>query len=166
MLKSLLQAIAASVIAVGALVAPANAAHHEKNIVDTAAAAGSFSTLLAAAQAAGLAETLANDGPFTVFAPTDEAFAALPDGTVETLLKAENKDQLRAILLYHVVPGATYAGDLQGKSLSVETAGGQNLTIDATDGVKVGGDASVVSADVAASNGVIHVIDKVLLPQS
>ena len=135
------------------------------DIVDTAVGAGSFGTLVAAVQAAGLVDTLKSEGPFTVFAPTDEAFAALPEGTVETLLKPENKDQLTKILTYHVLPGAVGSGDIAGKELSVTTVAGLDLAIDATDGVKVG-EATVISADVATSNGVIHVIDTVLLPAS
>ncbi|WP_299284046.1 fasciclin domain-containing protein [uncultured Tateyamaria sp.] len=133
------------------------------DIVDTAVAAGSFTTLVAAVQAAGLVDTLKSPGPFTVFAPTDEAFAALPAGTVENLLKPENKDQLTAILTYHVVPGQTLAADLAGQRLSVATVNGANLHIDGRNGVKVE-KANVIQADVLASNGVIHVIDKVLLP--
>jgi uncharacterized surface protein with fasciclin (FAS1) repeats len=135
----------------------------QADIVDTAIANGSFNTLVAAVQAAGLVETLKGPGPFTVFAPTDEAFAALPEGTVETLLLPENRDQLTAILTYHVIPGAVMSGDIAGQTLSVATVNGANLAIDATDGVRVN-DATVVAADVTASNGVIHVIDSVLLP--
>ena len=134
-----------------------------KNIVETASAAGKFKTLLAAAQAAGLAGTLQGDGPFTVFAPTDEAFAKLPKGTVETLLKPENKDKLAAILKYHVVPGNVKLA----KALEVgqgKTVLGPSLGINFTDGrVKIG-TANLVTADIAASNGTIHVIDSVLLP--
>lgn len=133
------------------------------DIVEVAQSAGSFETLVAAVSAADLVDTLKSDGPFTVFAPTDEAFAALPAGTVETLLKPENKDQLTAILTYHVLPGKVMAGDLAGKRLSPATVSGKTLKVDGRNGVKVGG-ANVVSADIAASNGVIHVIDKVLLP--
>ena len=132
-------------------------------IVDVAASAGSFETLVAAVKAAGFVETLSVEGPFTVFAPTDEAFAALPEGTVEDLLKPENKDQLTAILTYHVVPGKVKSKDLAGKTLAPATVNGATVAIDATDGVVVGG-ANVVKADVKASNGIIHVIDAVLLP--
>lgn len=135
----------------------------DPDIVDTAVAAGSFTTLVAAVQAAGLVDTLKGPGPFTVFAPTDDAFAALPAGTVETLLKPENKDQLVAILTYHVVPGQTLAADLAGQRLGVATVNGKNLHIDGRNGVRVE-NATVTAADVLASNGVIHVIDKVLLP--
>ncbi|NBB82819.1 MAG: fasciclin domain-containing protein [Alphaproteobacteria bacterium] len=133
------------------------------DIVDTAIAADDFNTLVAAVQAAGLVETLKGDGPFTVFAPTDAAFAALPEGTVETLLMPENRDQLTAILTYHVVPGEVTSDQLAGQTLSATTVQGSDLAIDATDGVMVN-DATVVAADVMASNGVIHVIDTVLLP--
>jgi len=135
----------------------------DKNIVETAVAADGFNTLVAAVQAAGLVDTLSGPGPFTVFAPTDEAFAALPEGTVENLLKPENKDQLVAVLTYHVVPGAAMSKDLAGKTVSPVTVQGSTVDIDATNGVKVDG-ATVVAADVAASNGVIHVIDQVILP--
>lgn len=135
----------------------------QMDIVETAVANGSFTTLVAAVQAAGLVDTLKGPGPFTVFAPTDEAFAALPDGTVETLLRPENRDQLTAILTYHVIPGAVMSSDIAGQSLSVTTVNGAALAIDATDGVRVN-DATVIAADVTASNGVIHVIDRVLLP--
>jgi len=133
------------------------------DIVDTAVAAGSFNTLVAAVQAADLVDTLKSPGPFTVFAPTDEAFAALPAGTVENLLKPENKDQLVAILTYHVLTGQTLAADLAGQRLSVPTVNGANVHIDGRNGVKVE-KANVIQADILASNGVIHVIDKVLLP--
>ncbi|WP_299811150.1 fasciclin domain-containing protein [uncultured Roseibium sp.] len=137
----------------------------DKDIVDTAVEAGSFNTLVAAVQAAGLVETLKGEGPFTVFAPTDEAFAALPEGTVEDLLKPENKDKLVAILTYHVVPGKVMSADIAGKKASVATVQGSEISVDATDGVKVDG-ATVVSADIEASNGVIHVIDAVILPKT
>ena len=118
-----------------------------QDIVDTAIAAGQFGTLVAAVQAADLVDTLKSEGPFTVFAPTDEAFAALPEGTVENLLKPENKDQLIAVLTYHVVPGAVMSGDIAGKYLEVATVQGSDLSIDATMGVKVD-NATVVSADI------------------
>ncbi|MFK8075594.1 MAG: fasciclin domain-containing protein [Granulosicoccus sp.] len=135
----------------------------KKDIVDTAVEAGSFNTLVAAVQAADLVDTLKGEGPFTVFAPTDEAFAALPEGTVENLLKAENKDQLVAVLTYHVVAGKVMSSDIAGKTMDAATVQGQNLSVDATDGVMIN-NAKVVSADIKASNGVIHVVDKVLLP--
>ncbi len=134
------------------------------DIVDTAAGAGQFNTLVAAAKAAGVVPVLKSKGPFTVFAPTDAAFAALPPGTVEDLLKPKNKAKLAAILKYHVLPGAVKAGDVAGKKLSVKTAEGQPVSVDGTMfGVQVN-DAHVVQADIMASNGVIHVVDKVLLP--
>ena len=136
---------------------------HSMDIVDTAVDAGSFGTLVAAVQAAGLVETLKGEGPFTVFAPTDAAFAALPEGTVENLLKPENKDQLVAVLTYHVLSGKVMSGDIAGKELSAATVQGSELDIDATDGVTVDG-ANVVTADIETSNGVIHVVDAVLLP--
>lgn len=132
------------------------------DIADTAAAAGSFTTLLAAAEAAGLVDALKGEGPLTVFAPTDEAFAKLPEGTVENLLKPENKDQLAGILKLHVVAGKVKSKDLAGKQIEAETLNG-TVSIDGTDGVTVNG-AKVISADVKASNGIIHVIDTVLLP--
>ena len=134
-----------------------------KDIVDTAAGAGQFKTLVAAIEAAGLVDTLKGDGPFTVFAPTDEAFAKLPAGTVDDLLKPENKDKLVAILTYHVVPGKIMAADIAGKSTAVKTVQGDTLDVDATDGVKVD-KAEVVKADIDATNGVIHVIDSVVMP--
>ncbi len=135
------------------------------DIVDIAANAGSFNTLVAAVQAAGLVDTLKSDGPFTVFAPTDEAFAKLPEGTVETLLKPENKDKLVAILTYHVVPGRIAASDARGKEIALATVQGSTVDIDGTGkGVRVDG-ANVVTADIDASNGIIHVIDTVILPE-
>ncbi|WP_281972158.1 fasciclin domain-containing protein [Ruegeria faecimaris] len=134
------------------------------DIVDTAVSAGSFTTLVAAVQAAGLVDTLKGDGPFTVFAPTDEAFAALPEGTVETLLLPENKDQLVAILTYHVVPAKVMSGDIAGKRAKVLTVQGDRLSVNGKNGVKVNG-AKVVQADIEASNGVIHVVDAVILPE-
>ncbi|MEP3429113.1 MAG: fasciclin domain-containing protein [Roseibium sp.] len=148
------------------LVLPLSAAKaSDKDIVDTAVGAGSFTTLVAAVQAAGLADTLKGDGPFTVFAPTDEAFAKLPAGTVETLLKPENKDKLVAILTYHVVSGKVMSGDIAGKKADVATVQGSDISVDATNGVKIN-DATVVSADIETSNGVIHIIDTVILPAS
>jgi len=134
------------------------------DIVETAVAAGQFSTLVAAVQAAGLVETLQGEGPFTVFAPTDAAFAALPEGTVENLLKPENKDQLIAILTYHVVSGKIMSADIAGKTAEVATLQGGNLSVNATNGVMIN-NATVVSADIETSNGVIHVIDTVVLPK-
>ena len=134
------------------------------DIVDTAIAAGSFKTLTAALQAAGLVDTLKGKGPFTVFAPTDDAFAKLSPGTVDDLLKPENKDKLTAILTYHVLPGKVMSKQLAGKKLDPKTVNGATVAIDATGGgVKVK-DAKVIKADIVTSNGVIHVIDTVLLP--
>lgn len=135
----------------------------KKDIVDTAAGAGQFETLVAAVEAAGLVETLKGEGPFTVFAPTDEAFAALPDGTVESLLEPENQEQLQAILTYHVVPGKIMAEDAMAAD-SATTVQGQDITITTMDGSVMINDATVVQADIEASNGVIHVIDAVLMP--
>lgn len=146
--------------AITAFAFPASAAN--KDIVDTAIEAESFTTLVAALEAAGLVDTLKGEGPFTVFAPTDDAFAALPAGTVEELLKPENKDQLVAILTYHVVPGMVMSSDLSDGMMAA-TVQGQEVTIMTADGVKVN-DANVVSADIVASNGVIHAIDAVLMP--
>ena len=134
-----------------------------QDIDDTAIAAGQFNTLVAAVQAAGLVDVLKGDGPFTVFAPTDDAFAALPEGTVENLLKPENKDQLVAVLTYHVVPGKIMSSDIAGEKTEVASVEGSELSVDATDGVKVDG-AVVVAADIETTNGVIHVIDQVVLP--
>lgn len=134
------------------------------DIVDTAVAAGSFTTLVAAVQAAGLVETLKGAGPFTVFAPSDDAFAALPAGTVDELVKPENKEKLAAILLLHVLPGAIKSTDIAGTQVDAVTAGGNTVHVDGTDGVTVDG-AKVVTADITCSNGVIHVIDAVLLPK-
>jgi uncharacterized surface protein with fasciclin (FAS1) repeats len=136
------------------LAAPAFAGGHSKDIVDTAVEAGNFTTLVAAVEAAGLVETLKGEGPFTVFAPTDEAFAALPEGTVEGLL--EDIDALTAILTYHVVPGKVMSGDLSD-GMMAETVEGSSITIGTEGGVTVDG-ANVVAADIEASNGVIHVM--------
>ena len=133
------------------------------DIVEVAAADGRFTTLVAAIEAAGLDETLQGEGPFTVFAPTDEAFAALPEGTVEDLLKPENRDTLVAVLTYHVVPGKVMSSDIAGQEMEVATVQGSTVEIDAMDGVMVDG-AHVIIADVDASNGVIHVIDAVIMP--
>jgi len=138
------------------------------DIVDIAASNPNFSTLVAAVQAAGLVETLKGPGPFTVFAPTNDAFAALPAGTVDSLLLPENKDQLVSILTYHVVPGAVTSDQLIGQTIDVATVQGQTVRVNGMGGkygaaVRVN-DANVTSADIIATNGVIHVIDKVLLP--
>lgn len=136
------------------------ASHDSKDIVDTAVAAGSFNTLVAAVKAAGLVDTLKSPGPFTVFAPTDEAFAKLPEGTVEALLK--DKDKLTAVLTYHVVAGKMMAADVVGNS-AIQTVQGQSLQISTSDGVKVD-NANIIKTDIQTSNGVIHVIDTVVLP--
>lgn len=144
-------------------VAAADHTKDGKDIVDTAVAAGSFKTLAAALKAGGLLETLKGAGPFTVFAPTDEAFAKLPKGTVEDLLKPENKEKLVAILTYHVVAGKATAADVT-KMTSAKTVNGKELKLKVTDAGVMVNDAKVITADVHASNGVIHVIDTVLLP--
>jgi len=135
-----------------------------KDIVDTAAGAGQFTTLVAAVQAAGLADTLKGDGPFTVFAPTDEAFAKLPAGTVDDLLKPENKDKLVAILTYHVVPGKVMAADVV-KLDEAKTVNGKMVDIKVEGETVMVNDAKVTKADIVTSNGVIHVIDSVMLPK-
>ena len=140
--------------------APASAA---KDIVDTAVGAGQFKTLAAALTAAGLVDTLKATGPFTVFAPTDAAFAKLPEGTIAELLKPENKEKLTAILTYHVVGSKAMAKDVAGLT-SVKTVNGKELPLKVVDGKVTVGNATVTAADVDASNGVIHVIDTVLLP--
>ena len=135
----------------------------KKDIVDTAVSAGQFNTLVAALKAGELVGVLKGSGPFTVFAPTDEAFKALPKGTVELLLKPENKSKLIAILSYHVVSGKTVSSEIAGKMLTAKTVQGGTVNIDGTNGVRIN-NASVVKTDIMASNGVIHVIDKVLMP--
>jgi uncharacterized surface protein with fasciclin (FAS1) repeats len=152
---------AVAVIGITACAAGTNAA--DKTIVDTAASAGQFKTLTAAIGAAGLADTLKGPGPFTVFAPTDEAFAKLPPGTVESLLKPENKDQLVAILTYHVVPGNVTATEVV-KLKQADTVNGKPLSVAVSGGTVRINDATVKATDIAASNGVIHVIDSVILP--
>ena len=136
---------------------------HSKDIVDTAVGAGSFTTLAAALTAAGLVDTLKGEGPFTVFAPTDDAFAALPEGTVATLLLPENKDKLISILTYHVVAGKVMSGDLSNNMMATTVQGGQ-IKIMTEGGVTVDG-VNVITADIEASNGVIHVVDSVILPK-
>ena len=145
------------------VIGPANSAG-EMDIVDTAVQAGNFGTLAAALEAAGLIETLKGDGPFTVFAPTDEAFAKLPEGTVQDLLKPENKDQLTAILTYHVVSGAVMAEQVVGLS-EAKTVNGQSVDISVNGSMVKVDEAMVVATDIMASNGVIHVIDSVILPE-
>ncbi|MCB1070720.1 MAG: fasciclin domain-containing protein [Kiritimatiellae bacterium] len=168
--------ILATIIAVGSAGAvyaascgsTADHSHAEKaakpDIVDTAVAAGSFNTLVAAVQAADLVDVLKGDGPFTVFAPTDEAFAKLPAGTVESLLKPENKDQLVAILTYHVVPGNVTAEQVVGLN-SATTVQGNNIAISVVDGAVKVDEANVIKTDIMTGNGVIHVIDSVILPK-
>ena len=141
--------------------APARAS----DIVDTAVAAGSFKTLATALQAAGLISTLKGPGPFTVFAPTDTAFAALPAGTVEQLLKPENKARLTAILTYHVIPARVMAADVAGKKVNPTTVEGKILAVNGMGATIKVNDATVTKPDIVADNGVIHVIDKVLLPK-
>ncbi|QPH54307.1 fasciclin domain-containing protein [Pontivivens ytuae] len=153
-------------VAAAALAFAAPAAAQEADIVDTAVAAGSFETLVAAVQAAGLVDVLKGDGPFTVFAPTDAAFAALPEGTVESLLLEENRDQLVEILTYHVIPGEVMSSDIAGTDVAAVTVQGEAISVSGLgSGVTVNSGANVVQADVEASNGVIHVIDSVLLPE-
>lgn len=144
------------------LISPASARNAQKDIVDTAVEAGSFTTLAKALQAAGLIETLKGAGPFTVFAPTDEAFAKLPAGTVESLLN--NPEKLRKILLYHVVPGRVLAKDVV-KIKAAKTAEGSSLRVTASKAGVMVDSANVVKTDILTSNGVIHVIDSVMLPQ-
>ena len=160
--RTLLGATAAAGL-VAASFSSSFAGGHTKDIVDTAVEAGTFATLVAAVDAAGLVETLKGEGPFTVFAPTDEAFAALPEGTVENLLKPENKDQLVAILTYHVVPGNVKAADVVTLT-SAETANGSDVRIRVEEQSVFINDSRVVATDISASNGVIHVVDTVILP--
>ena len=153
----------AAVLTLGIVSAQAGKAP-EKDIVDTAVAAGTFNTLATALKAAGLVDTLKGKGPFTVFAPTDEAFAKLPAGTIEDLLKPENKTKLVSILTYHVVPGSVSSSQVV-KMTSAKTVQGQSVRISTKDGGVMIDNANVVKTDVIASNGVIHVIDSVILPQ-
>ena len=155
--------LAMSVAVASSMALGAGAAQAE-DIVEIAASNGNFNTLVAAVQAAGLVDTLKSEGPFTVFAPTDEAFAALPPGTVDNLLLPENKDQLVAVLTYHVVPGAVMSSDVVNKISRPKTVEGSTVRINGMQGgVKIDG-ANVVGADIIADNGVIHVIDQVILP--
>ena len=156
-----LTALVATATLLGVVHAGSNAAG--KDIVAVASSAGSFNTLVAAVKAAGLVPTLQGTGPFTVFAPTDAAFAKLPKGTVEDLLKPENKDKLIAILTYHVVAGKVMAADV--KTMMAKTVNGQSLDVKVTDGVVTVDNATVVKTDIAASNGVIHILDSVVLPK-
>ena len=154
--------VMAAAISASALLATSQA--FAADIVDTAVAAGNFKTLAAALQAAGRVDTLKGAGPFTVFAPTDEAFAKLPAGTVEDLLKPENKAKLVSILTYHVVAGKVMAADVVGKKTMAKSVQGSEIEVNGMDGVMVDG-AKVVTADIAADNGVIHVIDAVIMPK-
>jgi uncharacterized surface protein with fasciclin (FAS1) repeats len=153
----------ASLAAVAAVVAVTTTAR-AADIVETAVSAGSFNTLVAAVKAAGLVDTLKGAGPFTVFAPNDAAFAKLPAGTVENLLKPENHEKLVSILTYHVVPGKVMSSDIAGKQMEVKSVEGAMIDIDARNGVMVD-NAHVTGADIGASNGVIHVIDTVIMPK-
>jgi uncharacterized surface protein with fasciclin (FAS1) repeats len=164
MTTSLTRSIAAAAVLTLGIVAAHAGKPAQKDIVDTAVAAGSFNTLATALKAAGLIETLKGKGPFTVFAPTDAAFAKLPAGTVEDLLKPENKAKLVSILTYHVVSGSVSSAQVV-KMTSAKTVEGQSVRISTKDGGVMIDNASVVKADVLASNGVIHVIDSVILPQ-
>jgi len=162
-MKKLATSIATVAIAFG-LLGSAQAGHHEKKtVVEIAAGAEDFSTLVAAVKAAGLAETLSGEGPFTVFAPTNAAFEKLPDGTVETLLKPENKEKLAGILTYHVVPAKVMAADVEAGK--VQTVNGAEATISVEDGTVMIDAAKVVKTDLVGSNGVIHVIDSVIMPE-
>ena len=164
LLRSPFRLLLALALVVGLLPTAAFAQDEPADIVDTAVAAGNFSTLVAAVQAAGLVDTLKGDGPFTVFAPTDEAFAKLPAGTVDALL-ADPEGALKQILLYHVVPGKVLSSDLSD-GLEAATAQGENVKFTLADGKALVNDANIVAADIEASNGVIHVIDSVILPPS
>lgn len=135
-----------------------------QSIVDVASANGSFNTLVAAVEAAGLEETLNAEGPYTVFAPTDEAFAELPDGMVEKLVQPENQDALGQILAYHVVAGAVPSTDIESGAIGTVEGSDMAVTVDPAEGVVINGEANVVQPDVTADNGVIHVVDSVLLP--
>ncbi len=162
-LHKLLVAVAVAVpVALGSFV---TTAANKMNVVETAVSAGQFSTLVSAVQAAGLVDTLTGKGPFTVFAPTDEAFAKLPAGTVEDLLRPENRDKLVQVLTYHVVPGFVTSTDIKSKQVYAETVEGGKLLVNgvANGAVFVNG-ARVTQADIYARNGVIHVVDEVLLP--
>ena len=155
--------VSAAVVAVGLAFGSADTRAAQKDIVDTAVDAGQFKTLGAALDAAGLIDTLKGNGPFTVFAPTDAAFAKLPPGTVENLLKPENKDQLVAILTYHVVSGKVMAVDVV-KLKEAKTVNGKMIDIETKGDAVMVNDARVTATDIGASNGVIHVVDTVILP--
>ena len=154
---------AAVAVAFASLLMSTGAQAQMKDIVDTAIGAGKFGTLVAAVKAAGLVETLKGAGPFTVFAPTDEAFAKLPKGTVEDLLKPENKSKLVSILTYHVLPSKVMAADIAGRKMGAKTVQGSDVAVDAISGVKIN-TATVITADIPTTNGVIHVIDTVVIP--
>ena len=156
-------AVLAPAVSPARTVAADPAAAKKADVVDTAVSAGQFNTLVAAVKAGGLVETLKGEGPFTVFAPTDEAFARLPAGTVENLLRPENKQKLVEVLTYHVVPARAMARDVSGMS-SAKTVQGKELKLKVEDGKVMVNGARVIKADVEASNGVIHVIDSVLIP--
>lgn len=165
MKRSLLNCLLVAFLFLFALAANGWAKSHEKkDIVDTAVAAGSFNTLAKALTAAGLVETLKGPGPFTVFAPTDEAFAKLPEGALADLLKPENKEKLKGILTYHVAPGQVTAEEVT-RLKTAKTVNGQELKIAVTDGTVMVDNARVTKTDIMCSNGVIHVIDAVLLPK-
>jgi uncharacterized surface protein with fasciclin (FAS1) repeats len=154
--------LTASVVAVSLGLAAVSA--RAADIVETAVAADDFNTLVAAVQAAELAEVLQSPGPFTVFAPTDEAFAKLPDGTVENLLKPENREMLVAVLTYHVIPGQVMADQVVGQKVSVDTVEGSQVHVNGSSGTVYVNDAQVIATDIVADNGVIHVIDTVIMP--
>jgi len=164
-LKIFMMAFAAAALIAMAPIANQNndTDHNHHNIVEVASETENLSTLVAAVQAAGLVETLSGDGPFTVFAPTNAAFEALPEGTLESLLQPENRDTLVEILTYHVVSGEVMSTDLSD-GMMAETVEGSQITISITDGGVSINDANVVTADVEASNGVVHVIDSVIMP--
>ncbi len=162
-MKSLRILALTAIVATSGIFGVAHAEPKSQDIVAVASKNGSFKTLVAALKAAGLVETLQGTGPFTVFAPTDEAFGKLPHGTVEDLLKPENKAKLVAVLTYHVVAGKVMAADV--KTMKAKTVNGQSLDVKVTDGHVTVDNAKVVKTDVAASNGVIHVIDTVVVPK-
>lgn len=159
-----MKAVSFAGIAAAAMMSIASSSVLAADVVDTAVKAGQFNTLVTAVKAAGLVETLKGPGPYTVFAPTDAAFAKLPTGTVESLLKPENKQKLVALLTYHVLPGKVMAKDIAGKKMEAKTVQSAPIAVDATGGKVMVNDAQVISADVSADNGVIHVIDKVIMP--
>lgn len=159
-----MKAVSFAGIAAAAMMSIASSSVLAADVVDTAVKAGQFNTLVTAVKAAGLVETLKGPGPYTVFAPTDAAFAKLPTGTVESLLKPENKQKLVALLTYHVLPGKVMAKDIAGKKMEAKTVQSAPIAVDATGSKVMVNDAQVISADVSADNGVIHVIDKVIMP--